>query len=94
MSPLTPTASSRHVEHPAGSLDAARSTLCKVLFGLGHDELRVLMRLAMQMSVGIERHGPLELEGEALEFVRGARDEIEQVVVYFTCVLLGVGRCA
>jgi hypothetical protein len=85
--------SSQTEDQAAASLDAARSTLCRLVLGLSYDEARVLMRLAVQMRTGIERWGPLSLGSAAVAYVRETREDIEEGIVYLTCVL-AAGRCA
>ncbi len=69
--------------------DAARATLTGVACELGHDEVRVLARIAERLRGGREAYGPLALATDARDF-RGkeAREEIEDALVYLACAWL------
>jgi hypothetical protein len=69
--------------------DAARATLSGLACELGHDEVRVLTRIAQRLRGGRDTYGPLDLSVDTRTF-RGkeAREEIEDALVYLACAWL------
>jgi len=69
--------------------DAARAALAGVVGSLGHDEVRVLTRIAVRLDVGRRRYGRLHLASDARAFrEKEAREEIEDALVYLACAWL------
>jgi len=67
----------------------ARAQLAGVASALGHDEVRVLTRIAQRLQGGQLTYGPLDLATDSRHF-RGkeAREEIEDALVYLACAWL------
>jgi hypothetical protein len=64
--------------------DAARASLNGVVHALGHDEVKVLTRIAERLQLGRRAYGPLHLAHDARSFrSKEAREEIEDALVYF-----------
>jgi hypothetical protein len=69
--------------------DAARATLTSLACELGHDEVRVLTRVAERLKGGMAGYGPLRLESDMREFrAKEAREELEDALVYLACAWL------
>lgn len=69
--------------------DAARATLTGVACQLGHDEVRVLTRIANRLKGGMAAYGPLRLETDTRQFrTKEAREELEDALVYLACAWL------
>jgi hypothetical protein len=69
--------------------DFARAELSGIARGLGHDEVRVLVRIAVRLRGGREAYGPLDLANDARQFrTKEAREEIEDALVYLACAWL------
>lgn len=67
----------------------ARAELAGVAGSLGHDEVRVLTRIAQRLQGGQLTYGPLDLAADARHFrAREARQEIEDALVYLACAWL------
>jgi hypothetical protein len=69
--------------------DFARAELSGIARNLGHDEVRVLTRIAVRLRQGREVYGPLDLATDAREFrSKEAREEVEDALVYLACAWL------
>jgi len=69
--------------------DFARAELSGIARDLGHDEVRVLTRIAVRLRGGREVYGPLDLASDAREFrSKEAREEVEDALVYLACAWL------
>ncbi len=69
--------------------DAARATLTGIACQLGHDEVRVLARIAERLKGGMAVYGPLRLEADTRRFrTKEAREELEDALVYLACAWL------
>ena len=70
-------------------VDFARAHLSSVATALGHDEVRVLTRIAERLRGGRDAYGPLDLATDTREFrSKEAREEIEDALVYLACAWL------
>jgi hypothetical protein len=70
---------------------AARAALLGVTCELGHDEVRVLTRIAERLRGGQTTYGPLDLDIDAREFrSKEAREEVEDALVYLACAWLKI----
>jgi hypothetical protein len=68
---------------------AARATLNGLACELGHDEVRVLTRIAERLRGGRDVYGPLDLTSDTRKFrSKEAREEIEDALVYLACAWL------
>jgi hypothetical protein len=71
------------------SEDAARATLTGIACQLGHDEVRVLARIAERLKGGMAVYGPLRLDTDTRNFrTKEAREELEDALVYLACAWL------
>jgi len=72
--------------------DAARATLNGLACELGHDEVRVLTRIAERLRGGRDAYGPLDLTTDVRKFrSQEAREELEDALVslaYLACAWL------
>jgi hypothetical protein len=69
--------------------DVARATLIGFACELGHDEVRVLARIAERLRGGRFVYGPLDLTTDTRMFrTQEAREELEDALVYFACAWL------
>lgn len=69
--------------------DFARAELSGIARALGHDEVRVLARIAVRLRDGREVYGPLDLATDTREFrATEAREELEDALVYLACAWL------
>ncbi len=69
--------------------DFARAELSGIARGLGHDEVRVLTRIAVRLRDGRKVYGPLDLANDTREFrAKEAREELEDALVYLACAWL------
>ena len=69
--------------------DAARATLTGIACQLGHDEVRVLARIAERLKGGMAVYGPLRLDTDTRNFrTKEAREELEDALVYLACAWL------
>jgi hypothetical protein len=69
--------------------DTARATLTGVACQLGHDEVRVLTRIAVRLVGGRLAYGPLDLSTDPRQFrSQEAREELEDALVYLACAWL------
>jgi hypothetical protein len=67
----------------------ARAELSGIARGLGHDEVRVLVRIAVRLRGGREAYGPLDLATDTRQFrTKEAREEVEDALVYLACAWL------
>jgi hypothetical protein len=87
-----PTSSSTN-EQAAAALDAAHSTLCKLVLSLTYDEARVLMRIAMRLRIEFDDREPVPLQPGAVEYMQANRQSIEEDLVLLTWALIAAGRC-
>ena len=70
-------------------VDFARAHLSSIATSLGHDEVRVLTRIAERLRGGRDAYGPLDLKTDTREFrSKEAREEIEDALVYLACAWL------
>jgi hypothetical protein len=70
-------------------VDMARAELSGIARNLGHDEVRVLTRIALRLRGGREVYGPLDLATDARQFrQKEAREELEDALVYLACAWL------
>jgi hypothetical protein len=70
-------------------VDFARAHLSSVATALGHDEVRVLTRIAERLRGGRDAYGPLDLATDTREFrSKEAREELEDALVYLACAWL------
>jgi hypothetical protein len=68
---------------------SARAALNGVTCELGHDEVRVLTRIAERLRGGQGAYGQLDLTTDLRQFrTKEAREEIEDALVYFACAWL------
>ena len=69
--------------------DAARAALTGLACELGHDEVRVLVRIAERLKSGRSQYGRLYLatDTRAVRAVE-AREEVEDALVYLACAWL------
>jgi hypothetical protein len=69
--------------------DAARAELNGVAYGLGVDELRVLVRIGERLKLGRGTYGRLYLPTDTRSFrATEARQELEDALVYLACAWL------
>ncbi len=68
--------------------DAARAELNGVAYGLGVDELRVLVRIGERLKLGRRQYGRLYLPTDARNFRAEATEEVEDALVYLACAWL------
>ena len=72
--------------------DFARAELSGIARDLGHDEVRVLTRIAVRLRQGREVYGPLDLATDPRQFrTKEAREELEDALVslaYLACAWL------
>jgi hypothetical protein len=67
----------------------ARAQLAGIATTLGHDELRVLTRIAERLQGGQLTYGPLDLASDPRQFrAKEAREEVEDALVYLACAWL------
>jgi hypothetical protein len=67
----------------------ARVQLAGIASTMGHDELRVLTRIAERLQGGQLTYGPLNLSSDPRSFrSQEAREEIEDALVYLACAWL------
>ena len=70
-------------------LMGVRAALDHAVSSLGHDEQRVLTRIAARLAHGATTYGPLDLASDRRSFTsKEAREEIEDALVYFACAWL------
>jgi hypothetical protein len=68
---------------------AARATLNGLACELGHDEVRVLTRIAERLRGGQDVYGQLDLISDPRKFrSKEAREELEDALVYLACAWL------
>jgi hypothetical protein len=69
--------------------DAARAALTGIACELGHDEVRVLVRIGERLKAGRRQYGRLCLANDPRTFrSKEAREELEDALVYFACAWL------
>ena len=79
-------ADTQRMLHPE---DAARAVLNGLACELGHDEVRVLTRVAERLKGGMTAYGPLDLASDNRQFrSKEAREEVEDALVYLACAWL------
>jgi hypothetical protein len=67
----------------------ARAQLTGIATTLGHDEVRVLTRIAERLQGGQLTYGPLDLATDPRQFrAKEAREELEDALVYLACAWL------
>ncbi len=68
---------------------SALQALADTLEGLGHDELRVIARIAERLQTGAKHYGRLDLLTDTRAFrAKEAREEVEDALVYLACAWL------
>jgi hypothetical protein len=72
--------------------DNAIDHLWAAIEHLGVDELRVLERIAKRLEMGRKQYGDLNVPWDRRDFREEARQEVEDMLVYFACGWLKNGK--